>query len=175
MKSVIPAEQIEQAILMIRGHKILLDVDLAALYGVETKTLNQAVKRNRDRFPEDFLFQLTAEEAALLRSQTVTLKTGRGQHRKYLPYAFTEQGVAMLSSVLRSPRAVQVNIAIMRAFVKLRGLAAAHQELAAKLNELEQKVTDHDGHIEALFEAIRQLMAPTEGQIRKIGFDAGNN
>ena len=117
---VVPMERISQAILLIRGHKVMLDSDLAELYEVEIKVLNQAIKRNIERFPDDFMFQLTAEEAARLRSQFVTLKLGRGEHRKYLPNAFTEQGVAMLSSVLHSDRAIHVNIEIMRAFVRLR-------------------------------------------------------
>lgn len=121
MSIVVPATRIEKRILFVRGQKVMLDSDLAALYGVKTKVLNQAVSRNSERFPEDFLFQRTEEEASRLRSQIVTLKVGRGQHRKYLPFAFTEQGVAMLSSVLRSPRAVRVNVEIMRAFVRLPG------------------------------------------------------
>src|SRR5215471_2669141 len=135
----VPFERVERAILLIRGHKVLLDADLAGLYGVAVKALNQAVARNVARFPRDFMFQLSEAEANSLRSQTVTLKAGRGQHRKYLPYAFTEQGVAMLSSVLRSPRAVQVNIEIMRAFVRLRQMLQANTELARKLNALEKK------------------------------------
>jgi len=127
----------------------MLDSDLAALYEVKVWVLNQAVKRNIDRFPEDFMFQLTPEEVEALRSQSVILKTSRGQHRKYAPYAFTEQGVAMLSSVLRSKRAVLVNVEIMRTFVRLRQMLASHTELAEKLSELEKK-----------FDAIRQLMAP---------------
>jgi hypothetical protein len=118
----------------LRGQKVMLDTDLADLYQVPTKVLNQAVRRNKDRFPADFMFQLTADEFSALRSQIVTLDTGRGQHRKYLPYAFTEQGVAMLSSVLRSKRAVNVNIEIMRAFVRLRELLATHEDLANKLD-----------------------------------------
>ena len=129
-QGVVPVERIESAILAIRGRRVLLDSELAALYGVEVKVLNQAVKRNIERFPADFMFQLSAEEAAPLRSQIVTLKVARGLHRKYLPYAFTEQGVAMLSSVLRSPRAVQVNIEIMRAFVRLRQMLQQNADLA---------------------------------------------
>jgi ORF6N domain len=140
--SLIPVERIEKAILLIRGQKVMLDQDLAELYSVPTKVLNQAVKRNLGRFPDDFMFQLTAKEGAALRSQIVTLK--RGQHRKYLPYAFTEQGVAMLSSVLNSDRAIEVNIAIMRAFVRLRKILATHKDLARKLDELERKLGDHD-------------------------------
>ena len=163
----IPVERIEKAILLIRGKKVMLDADLASLYGVETRALNQAVKRSIERFPSDFMFHLTADEAAFLRSQTVTLKTGRGRHRKYLPFAFTEQGVAMLSSVLRSPRAVQVNIEIMRAFVRLRKMLASNAELAKKLSALEKK---HDAQFKVVFEAIRQLMAPPEPKKKGIGF-----
>jgi len=166
--ALIHADQIERAILLLRGRKVLLDRDLAALYGVETKNLNKAVRRNLDRFPEDFMFQLTAEEADSLRFQFGTLK--RGQHFKYLPYAFTEEGVAMLSSVLKSQRAVQVNIAIMRAFVRLRETLSLHKELAHKLAELEHKIENHDESIRTLFEAIRQLMTPLEKPQKQIGF-----
>jgi len=162
-------ERIEQAILLIRGQRVLLDRDLAALYGVETKNLNKAVQRNLDRFPADFMFQLTADEADGLRFQSGTSKTGRGG-RRYLPYAFTQEGVAMLSSVLRSPRAVQVNIAIMRVFVRLRETLALHKELAHKLAELERKIEGHDSSIRTLFEAIHQLMTPPEKPHREIGF-----
>ncbi len=155
--SLILMERIERAILMLRGHKVMLDADLARLYEVETKVLNQAVRRNIGRFPEDFMLQLTEEEAIRLRSQIVTLKAGRGQHRKYLPYAFTEHGVAMLSSVLKSDRAVRVNIEIMRAFVRLRRLMASHEDLARKLAELERK---YDAQFKVVFDAIRQLMEP---------------
>lgn len=170
MANLVPTEQIERLILLIRGHKVMLDADLAELYGVPTKVFNQAVKRNKDRFPSDFMFQLTDEGFYSLRSQIVTLKTGRGRHRKYLPYAFTEQGVAMLSSILRSKRAVQVNIEIMRAFVRLREMLATHKDLARKLEALERKFESHDMHIRSLFEAIRQLMTPAEPKKRKIGF-----
>ena len=154
--SVVPAERIEHRILLVRGEKVMLDSDLAALYGVPTKVLNQAVRRNRDRFPEDFMFSLTWEEGRrLLRSQTVTLK--RGQHLKYLPSAFTEHGVAMLSSVLRSARAVQVNIAVVRAFVRLREMLASHKELAQRPEDLERK---YDAKFLDVFEALRRLEAP---------------
>jgi hypothetical protein len=165
--SLIPPERIERAILILRGHKVMLDSELAALYSVGTKALNQAVSRNIERFPEDFMFRLTEEEATRLRSQIVTLKTGRGHHRKYLPYAFTEQGVAMLSSVLRSPRAVQVNIEIMRAFVRLRELIATNRDLARRLDHLEKK---YDSQFKVVFDAIRELMAPPEKPRRSIGF-----
>jgi phage regulator Rha-like protein len=172
-ESLIPAERIERSILLIRGQKVLLDSDLAELYGVATKAFNQAVKRNGQRFPADFMFQLTAEEAAALRSQFVTLKPSRSQHRKYLPYAFTEQGVAMLSSVLNSERAIDVNIAIMRAFVRLREILGTHKDLAAKLAELEKKLGEHDEKFQLVFEAIRQLMAPPPAsKKRRIGFAA---
>ncbi|MEA3280623.1 MAG: ORF6N domain-containing protein [Thermodesulfobacteriota bacterium] len=162
----ISIERIEQAILLIRGQKVLLDADLAQLYGVETKILNKAVKRNLDRFPEDFMFQLTAEEAENLRFQIGTSKKQRGG-RRYLPYAFTEQGVAMLSGVLNSPRAVKVNVEIMRAFVRLRQLMATHTDLARKLTALEQK---YDKQFKVVFDAIRALMTPPAKPRKKIGF-----
>lgn len=165
--NLVPAERIERIIFLFRGHKVMLDADLASLYGVKTKALNQAVSRNIGRFPPDFMFQLNEEEAVRLRSQIVTLKPGRGQHRKYLPYAFTEQGVAMLSSVLKSERAVQVNVEIMRAFVRLRGLLASNADLARKLALLERK---YDGQFKIVFDAIRKLMEPAEQPRRAIGF-----
>ena len=165
----IPIERITRAIFLIRGQKVILDEALAALYEVEVKALNQAVGRNRDRFPADFMFQLTREEGALLRSQFVTLKTGSGRHRKYLPYAFTEQGVAMLSSVLRSKRAVRVNIEIMRAFVQLRQMLSSHADLARKLEALEKK---YDAQFKVVFDAIRELMEPPAAPKRRIGFIA---
>ncbi len=170
MDKTILVEKVERRIFLIRSQKVMLSSHLAELYGVEPKVLVQAVKRNIERFPEDFMFQLTFEEFKTLRSQFVTLETGRGKYTKYLPYAFTEQGVAMLSSVLRSKRAVQVNIAIMRAFVKLRQMLASHKELAGKLTELERKLEGHDREIRSLFEAIRQLMTPPHPPWRRIGF-----
>lgn len=152
----IPVERIQQLILLIRDQKVLLDNDLADLYGVSTKRLNQQVRRNSSRFPGDFMFQLTAEEADALRSQIATSKKGRGG-RRYQPYAFTEQGVAMLSSVLNSDTAVAVNIAIMRAFVQLREILSTHKDLARKLDALEKK---YDENFRVVFEAIRQLMLP---------------
>lgn len=146
-----------------RGQKVLLDRDLAILYAVETKVLNQAVKRHIERFPEDFMFQLNEEEAEILRSQNVTSSHGG---RRYLPYVFTEQGVAMLSSVLNSPRAVAVNIEIMRTFVRLRDLARSHEDLAKRLDQLEAK---YDEQFAVVFEAIRELMVPPEKEQRKIG------
>ena len=162
MKEIAQQEFIEQRIFVIRGYKVMLGMHLADLYGVTTKVLIQAVKRNIERFPEDFMFRLTQEELYSLRSQIVTLKNarGRGQHIKYLPYAFTEQGVAMLSSVLRSKRAVQVNITIMRAFVKLRQILTSHKELAQKLEEHEKRIDTHDHHIIAIFDIIKELMKP---------------
>lgn len=173
---VLVEQRITQSILVFRGHKVLLDEDLAELYGVATKVLLQAVRRNQERFPEDFMIQLTAAEWAALRSQIVTLKPGRGQHRKYLPYAFTEQGVAMLSSVLNSDRAVAVNIEIMRAFVKLRELLVSNKELARRFAQLEtrldKKLTEQDRAIGAILSAIRELMHPTPPKRRPIGFTA---
>jgi hypothetical protein len=169
--SLIQPEQIEQVILLIRGQRVMLDRDLAALYGVETKNLNKAVRRNLDRFPADFMFQLTLNEAeacAPSRFQFGTLK--RGHNIKYLPQVFTQEGVAMLSSVLRSPRAVQVNIAIMRVFVRLRETFVLHNELAHKLAELERKIEGHDTSIRTLFDAIRELAAPPATPRRQIGF-----
>jgi len=169
--ALIPSERIERAILVLRGHKVMLDEQLAALYEVQVKVLNQAVKRNIDRFPEDFMFQLTPQEAESLRSQTVTLEIGRGRHRKYPPYAFTEQGVAMLSSVLHGQRAVRVNIEIMRAFVRLRRMLSTHAALARQLAELEQR---YDAQFRAVFDAIRELMAPPEAPRKRIGFVGKN-
>ncbi len=167
-KSIIPVERIERAILLIRGQKVLLDSDLADLYGVLTGNLVKAVKRNFERFPADFMFQLTRAEAAALRFQNGT-SNGRGG-RRYLPYAFTEQGVAMLSSVLRSRRSVRVNIEIMRAFVQLRRMLATHDKLRRKVQEMERK---YDGQFRVVFDALRKLMEPPEEPPRKsIGFDA---
>lgn len=168
-KSNVPVEKIEKAIFMIRGQKVMLSTQLADLYDVAPKVLMQSVKRNIDRFPEDFMFQISMEEFENLKSQFVT--SSWGGIRRARPYAFTEQGVAMLSSVLRSKRAVQVNIEIMRAFVRLREMVAAHRELAKKLAELESRLEDHDERIDVIFEAIRQLMAPPEKKRRKIGFE----
>ncbi len=171
MAELIQPEQIEQVILLIRGQRVMLDRDLAALYGVETKNLNKAVLRNLNRFPADFMFQLTLDEAQTClasRFQFGTLK--RGQNIKYLPHVFTQEGVAMLSSVLRSPRAIRVNIAIMRVFVRLRETLALHKELAHKLAELERKIEGHDSSICTLFDAIRELAAPPARTSREIGF-----
>ena len=162
---VIPMEQIEHAIFLIRGQKVMLDSNLAEIYGVATKVLIQAVKRNEDRFPDDFMFQLTEQELNILRSQIVTSRWGG---RRYPPYAFTEQGVAMLSSVLHSARAVHVNIEIMRAFVRLRQMLASNVELARKLAVLEKK---YDAQFRVVFDAIRELMTPPEPKKKRpIGF-----
>lgn len=153
---------------MIRGQKVMVDSDLAELYRVPTKVFNQAVKRNLKRFPKDFMFRLTDKEVKILRSQIVTSSWGG---RRTLPYAFTEQGVAMLSSVLNSERALQVNIAIMRAFVKLREILTTHRELAEKIAELENKYRQHDDKIQAVFDAIRELLEPPQvSPKRRIGF-----
>jgi len=161
----IPAIQLERYILLIRGEKAMLDADLAILYEVETRVLTQAFKRNIDRFPADFMFQLSKEEFEDLRSQAVTSNWGG---RRYLPYAFTEQGVAMLSSVLRSERAVQVNVEIMRAFGRLRQMLSSNSKLAQQLNDLEQK---YDEQFRIVFDAIRKLMTPSDlKQKRPIGF-----
>ncbi len=163
----IPKDAIQQAIILLRGQKVILDRDLAALYGVPTKALKQAVKRNAGRFPDDFMFVLEAQEVATLRSQFVTSKPERRGGTQYAPMAFTEQGVAMLSSVLNSERAIHVNIAIMRAFVQLRRLLETHADLARELAALEQK---YDAQFQAVFDAIRQLMAPPEPPRKQIGF-----
>ena len=167
----IPAERIESKILLLRGQKVLLDRDLAALYEVETKALTRAVRRNHERFPDDFAFVLDKQEVTTLRRQFGTSKTDRRTDprggSRYAPMAFTEQGVAMLSSVLNSPRAVQVNIAIMRAFVRLRQILTAHADLARKLDELEKK---YDVQFRVVFDALRQLMNPPRPPRKQIGF-----
>lgn len=164
----IPLERVERRILMLRRQKVMLDADLAELYGVPTKVLNQAVKRNIVRFPQDFMFRLTPDESRILRSQFVTSKEGRGG-RRYNPLAFTEQGVAMLSSVLKSERAILVNIAIMRTFVKLREMLASHRDLAKKLEEMERK---YDAQFKVVFDALRELMRPIAKPRRRIGFES---
>jgi phage regulator Rha-like protein len=170
MSKSLAVEIIAAKIVEIRGKKVMLDDDLAGLYGVATKNLNKAVKRNSERFPADFMYQLTREEVRSLRFQFGTSKKGG---RRYLPYAFTQEGVAMLSSVLNSKRAIQVNIAIMRAFVKLRNILATYKRLACKLKELGKRIENHDKEIKSIFEAIRQLMAPVPGKKRIIeGFRA---
>jgi len=167
MTNIISVEVIATKILEIRGKKVMLDRDLAQLYGVGTRNLNKAVKRNLERFPEDFMFQLTKEEFENLMFQNGTSRWGG---TRKLPYAFTEQGVAMLSSVLHSKRAILVNIRIMRAFIKLKKLLLTHKDLAIKLEALEKKYTNHDEKIRKIFEAIRQLMIPPEEPKRRIGF-----
>ena len=165
-------DQIEPLIHEVRGQRVMLDHDLAALYGVPTKRLNEQVQRNIARFPEDFMFRLTSDEAEASRSQIATLKSGRGQHRKYLPYAFTEHGAFMAASLLNSPRAVEVSVFVVRAFVKLRQLVLTHKELAGKLDQLERKVSGHDDTIRQLVAAIRQLMAPPDSPAKPMGFHA---
>jgi phage regulator Rha-like protein len=169
-KSIVPVERIERTIVVLRGHKVLLDVDLAELYGVTIKRLNEQVKRNIERFPPDFMFQLTKDEQDSLRSQVATLNIGRGQHRKYLPYAFTEHGAIMVASVLNSQKAIEMSVLVVRAFVKLRNLLATHRQLAIKLNELETKLSTHDQQIVVLFDAIRELMTPPAKPKHRIGF-----
>jgi hypothetical protein len=184
-KDVIPVEGIAQAIRVLRGEKVLLDSDLAFLYGVQTRVLNQAVKRNAERFPRDFMFRLNDEEMeqvsqskippqptgkAVSDSSQIVMSSRKHRGRRYRHYAFTEQGIAMLSSVLNSERAVRVNIAIMRAFVKLRQTLESNRELAQKFSELERRVGVHDDEIAAILEAIRQLMTPPEKARREIGF-----
>ena len=176
MENLMPIERIENRIFLIRGQKVMLDRDLAGLYGVGTRDLNKAVRRNLERFPDDFMFQLTKEEivnlmfqfgTSSLKSQFVT--SSWGGHRKP-PYVFTEQGVAMLSSVLKSDRAIQVNILIMRAFVKIKQALATHKEVSRKLNELEQRLDRNDRQIIAIFDAIRKMVEPEEKPGKKIGF-----
>lgn len=166
-----PTPLIESRIWLIRGQKVLLDSDLAALYQVETRVLNQAVRRNRKRFPEDFMFQLTRKEVEALTSQIVMSNepSGRGG-RRHLPYAFTEQGVAMLSSVLNSERAIEVNIAIMRTFVRLRQILASHEDLARKVDELQRTQAEQGQQIQTIFEAIQGMIEGPEGPKRRIGF-----
>ena len=164
--ALVASERIERTIFLLRGEKVILDMDIAALYGVETKVLVQSMKRNLERFPEDFMFQLTEEEVRNLRYQFGTLSSWGG--RRYRPYAFTEQGVAMLSGVLRSERAVLVNVEVMRAFVRLRRMASAQKELARKIEALEEK---YDDQFRVVFDALRELMAAPEPEGRPIGFD----
>jgi len=194
----LPVEHITRSILVVRGHKVLLDTELAALYEVSTKRFNEHVRRNHQRFPADFMFQLTAgelaalrsqiatssaqaaEELPLLRSQIATLKGGRGQHRKYLPYAFTEHGAIMAATILNSARAVEMSVYVVRAFVKLREVLASNKELARKLDQLERKLQTHDQAIVGIFNTIRKLMAPPPppparpppSKSRPIGFTA---
>jgi hypothetical protein len=163
------ATSVESRILVLRHQKVILDTDLAELYGVPVKRLNEQVKRNRERFPSDFMFQMTAEEQESLRSQFATSKTGRGG-RRYAPYAFTEHGAIMAATVLNSERAVEMSVFVVRAFVRLRELLASNEKLAAKIDELEQRLDTHDASIQDLIEAIRQLMLPEPATGRRIGF-----
>lgn len=165
-QAIIPIDSVEKQIHHIRGHRVILDADLATLYGVSTKRLKEQVRRNRSRFPSDFMFELSEAEFAALRSHFASSKVGRGGAR-YRPFAFTEQGVAMLSGVLNSSRAIRVNIEIMRTFVKLREITSAHKELSAKLAELEKR---YDSQFKVVFEALRQLMQPPEKNKRRIEF-----
>jgi hypothetical protein len=171
-------EHITRAILVLRGTKVLLDTELAVLYGVTTKRFNEQVRRNRERFPQDFMFQLTAEELTALRSQIATLKGGRGQHRKYLPYAFTEHGAIMAATILNSPRAVEMSVYVVRAFVQLREMLSSNRELARRFAQLEtrleKRLTEHDRAIGAILSAIRELMHPKAPvpKRRPIGFTA---
>ncbi len=186
----IPIERIDNAILEIRGHKVILSHDLAALYGVPTKVFNQAVKRNADRFPADFMFQLTQEETRALRSQSVTsneagsrsqsvtldVKPGRGGPR-YRPYAFSEHGAVMAATILNTPRAIEVSVFVVRAFVRLSRVAANYRQLALRLAELEAKFASHDKNFRVVFDALRKLMQPSEPEPRKrhIGFGPDDN
>jgi len=165
----VPMERVTDRILSIRGHRVILDADLAVLYGVTTGALNQAVKRNAERFPGDFMFRLTAEEGGYLKSQIV-ISNGWGGRRRSLPLAFTEQGVAMLSGVLNSSRAIQVNVAIMRAFVRMREAMSSDRELTKRLDSLEKKYAAHDVRIRGIFDAIRALMEPPTKPRRRIGY-----
>src|SRR6185436_3334624 len=165
VQGLVPMEVIARVILVLRGEKVILDRDIARLYGVETRTLVQAIRRNQERFPEDFMFQLTEEEVSNLRYQSGTSSWGGSRYR---PYAFTEQGVAMLSGVLRSERAVQVNVEVMRAFVRLRRMAASQEDLARKIEALEEK---YDSKFSVVFDALRELMAAPEPSARPIGFE----
>ncbi len=164
----VPMERIERGILLIRGQKVMLDADLAELYGVRTKALNQAVKRNDDRFPQDFMFQLTAEEKAEVVAHCDHLRSLRFSPAR--PYAFTEHGAIMLASVLSSRRAVETSLFVVRAFVRLREAVSSHRELARRMSELERRLKGHDEKIRSLVEAIRQLMRPAESKTRRIGF-----
>jgi len=167
--AIVPVQQVEKTILLIRGQRVILDADLAKLYGVSTKRLNEQVKRNRRRFPDDFMFELTAEEKSEVVANCDHLS--RLKFSRTLPYAFGEHGAIMAASVLNTPRAIEASIFVVRAFVKLREVLATHKELAEKFAELETRIKDHDEKIEAIFEAIRQLMMPPERPRKKIGFE----
>jgi phage regulator Rha-like protein len=169
--------QIAGSIRVLRAQRVLLDADLAELYGVTTKRLNEQIRRNKERFPADFMFRLTPAEYGALRSQNATLNIARGQHRKYLPYVFTEHGAIMAAAVLNSPRAVEISIYVVRAFVRLRELLSSNHELAEQFRQLEARLdetlTDHDEAIAAILSAIRVLMQPSPTERRGIGFTAG--
>ena len=168
MSTLIPLERIEQTILVIRGHRVMLDADLANLYGVTTKRLNEQVKRNRKRFPADFMFQLTTEKKAEVVAHCDHLARLKFSPTK--PFAFTEHGAVMVASVLNSESAIEVSIYVVRAFVKLREMLGNHTKLAQKLAQLERRIQSHDSHIQSLFEAIRQLMEPSTSKTRRISF-----
>ena len=171
---IIPDELVINKIYLICGQKVMVDRDLAKLYGVPTKAFNQAVKRNAERFPGDFMFRLTKKEWESLRSQFVTLEIGRGKYPKYLPYVFTEQGVAMLSSVLNSETAIRVNIQIIRVFTKMRELLLTHKDILLQLEKMEKKLTRHDEDIALIFEYLKQLLNPPQPPRNKIGFRRKN-
>ncbi len=179
-QTIVPVERITGLILTIRGQRVILDADLARLYGVETKQFNQAVKRNLERFPADFMFQLTREEQTVLRSQIVTLETGRGHYSKYLSHAFTEHGAVMAAMILNSPKAVEVSVFVLRAFIQQRTLLAANADLALKLERLERKLLasfaltesrldDHENQLEQIIEAFREMRTPPRGGLSAIG------
>ena len=170
------ASAVESRILLLRHQRVILDTDIAELYGVPVKVLNQQVKRNRERFPADFVFRLTSKEDAVLRSQFVTSKPGRGG-RRYAPYAFTEHGAIMAATVLNSERAVQMSVFVVRAFVRLREMLATNRKLAGKIDELENRLDTHDSTIQDLIEAIKELMKPEDPPRKRIGFQipAGKN
>jgi hypothetical protein len=169
-QTAVPDEFVMSKIHMVRNQKVMLDYDLADLYNVETKVLNQSVKRNRDRFPDDFMFQLTREEWEFLRSQFVTLETGKGKHSKYLPFAFTEQGVAMLSGVLNSPTAILVHIQIIRVFAKMHQLLLTHKDILLQLEKIEKKMIGYDQDIALIFNYLKQLLHPPNPPRARIGF-----
>jgi len=170
----IPDELVMNKIYLIRGQKVMLDEDLAELYGVENKRLKEAVRRNIDRFPDDFMFELTPAEFESLRTQFATLKTGRGQHTKYTPFVFTEQGVSMLSGVLNSETAIRVHIQIIRVFAKMRELLLTHKDILLQLEKIEKKLTGHDEDIQLIFQYLKQLLNPPQPPRRKIGFRRKN-
>jgi len=173
--ALVSAEHITHSILLLRGHRVIIDRDLAAIYGVSTGRLNEAIKRNAGRFPEDFMFRLTRQEAELSRSQIAILKSGRGDNVKYLPHAFTEHGAIQAANILNSPRAVTMGIHVVRAFVQMRDLLSSNKELAQKFAELEQKLTTHDQAITGILKAIHELMSPPAVKRRSIGFTADLN